>query len=56
MPLYQPLFVVVVLQLLKGRLQLLNGFECPDPEQVLLQYADEALGTTVAFRGSDKGW
>ena len=35
--------------------QLLDGLEGPHPEQVLLQGADEPLGTAIAFRGADEG-
>ena len=54
-PLDQPLFVVILLEVLKGGLQLLDGVEGSDPEQVFLQRPYKALGTAVAFWGADKG-
>lgn len=55
MSLDQPMLVVILLELLKGGLQLLDGIEGPDPEQVFLQRPYEALGASVAFWGADKG-
>ena len=51
----QPVLVVLVPDLLQGRLQVIHGSQCPDPEQVFLQRLDEALGTAVALRRADKG-
>ena len=55
MALDQPALVVLVLELLQGRLQFIYGSECPDPEQVFRQRPNEALGTAVALRRADKG-
>ncbi len=55
MSLDQPLLVVILFEPLEGGLQLLDGIEGPDPEQVFLQRPYEALGASVAFRGADKG-
>ena len=55
MSLYQPLFVVVVLEDLQCYLKLLDGIEGSDPEKIFLQRPYEALSTAVAFRSADKG-
>ena len=55
MSLYQPLFVVVVLEGLQCCLKLLDDIEGSDPEKIFLQRPHEALSTAVAFWGSDKG-
>src|ERR1700674_5634551 len=36
--------------------QLLNGFECPHPQQVFLQGSDEALGDAIALGFAHEGW
>lgn len=54
MSLDQPMLVLVILELLEDALQLLDGIEGCDPEQVLLQRPYEALCAAVAFRGADK--
>jgi hypothetical protein len=33
-----------------------DRFEGPDPEQILLERADEPLGTAVSFRSAYEGW
>ena len=55
MALYQPMLVIILPELLEGCLQLLDGVEGTDPEQVFLQCSDEAFGAAIAFRGADKG-
>ena len=55
MPLDQPFFVVVLLELLQGGLEVLDGVESSDPERVFLQGAEEPPGTAVPFGGADKG-
>ena len=49
------MIVVIVLELLAGLLQFLDGLEGCDPEQIFLECPDEALGTAVPFGGADKG-
>ena len=51
----QPVLALLVLELLQGRLQLIHGGKCSDPEQVFRPRPDEALGTAVALRRADKG-
>jgi hypothetical protein len=36
--------------------ELLDGLEGAQPERVLVQRADEALGAAIAFRGAEEGW
>lgn len=55
MPLDQPFFIVVIFEFLKGGLELFDGVEGSDPEQIFLECSDEALGATVALRGAHKG-
>jgi hypothetical protein len=55
MPLDQPVFVVGPPEVDQGQAEFLDGAECPDPEQVLLQGPDEPLGAAVALRRSDEG-
>ena len=55
MSLDEPMLVVVILELLEGGLQFLDGIEYPDPEQIFLQRPNEALGASVAFWCADKG-
>ena len=55
MALDEPVFVVVILELLEGCLQFLYGVECRDPEEIFLECPDEALGTAIALGRSDKG-
>ncbi len=43
MPLDQPLFIVVIFEFLQGDLELFNGVEGSDPEQIFLECSDEAL-------------
>ena len=47
--------VVDVLELVKGQAQFFDGVEAADPEQVLLQRPDEALGAAVAFGLAHEG-
>ena len=47
MPLDQPAFVVGLPEVDELEAELLDGPEGPDPEQVLLQRPDEALGAAV---------
>lgn len=54
MSLDQPMLVVLLLEGLEGGLQLLDGIEGSDPEQVFLQRPYEALCASVAFWGADK--
>src|SRR5687767_1753042 len=51
----QPSFVVGPLEVEQGETELLDGVEGPDPEQVLLERPDEALGAAVPFGRPDKG-
>jgi hypothetical protein len=55
MALDQPVFIVGPPEVDQGQVELLDGLEGPDPEQVLLQGADESLGAAVALRRSDEG-
>ncbi len=54
-PLDRPFFVVVLLELLQGGLEFLDGVESSDPERVFLQGSNESLGAAVAFGSADKG-
>src|SRR5688500_7958784 len=49
MPLDDPALVVDLPEGDQSQPQLLERVEAPDPQQVLLQHADEALRTTVAL-------
>ena len=51
----QPVFVVSPPEVDQREAELLDGPERPDPEQVLLERADELLGTAVALRSPDEG-
>ena len=53
-PLDQPVFIVGLPEPDEGQAKLLDGAEGPDPQEVLLQRADEALGAAVAFRRTDE--
>src|SRR3712207_6913238 len=50
----QPSSVVGLAELEQRHAQLLDGVEGPEPEQVLLERADEALGAAIALRCSDE--
>ena len=54
-PFDQPVFVVGPLEGEQGKPELLDGAEGPEPQEVLLQGPDEALGAAVAFGRADKG-
>ena len=51
----QPVGVVPGGEVEQRQAQLLDGLEVADPEQVLLQCPDEALGDAVALRLADEG-
>jgi hypothetical protein len=51
----QPAFVVGPSEVNEGEAELLDGPDGPDPEQVLLQRADEALGAAGVLGGADEG-
>ena len=51
----QPALVVGPPELDEGEAEFLDGPEGPDPEEVLLERSDEALGATVALGGADEG-
>ena len=55
MPPDQPVFVVGPLEVDQGETEILDGPECPDPEEVLLERPDEALGAAVALWRPDEG-
>jgi hypothetical protein len=50
-----PGVVVGVLEGVQGQAQVLDGGEAADPEQVLLEGADEALDAAVALGLTDEG-
>jgi hypothetical protein len=54
-PLDDPGLVVGLLEGEQRQAQFLDGVEAADPQQVLLQHSDEALGTAVPFRLADEG-
>ena len=54
-PLEEPGCVVGSAELDERLTELLDGVEGPNPEQVLLEGADEALGAAVAFWRADEG-
>ena len=54
-PLDQPMLVVGPPEVDEGETQLLDGAEGPDPEEVLLEGADEPLGAAVALGRPDEG-
>ena len=51
----QPLPAVLVFELEQGQAQLLDAGEVADPEQLLLEGSDEALGISVALGLVDEG-
>src|SRR3954454_1840219 len=54
-PLDKPGRIVDLPKLDQSVAKLLDGVEGPDPEQVLLQRTDEALGAAIAFRCPHEG-
>ena len=55
MALEDPAPVVGVLEGMEGAAAVFDGVEAPDPQQVLLQDADEALGAPLALGLADEG-
>ena len=55
MPLDDPGLVVGLPEGEECQAQLLDGVEAADPQQVLLQHPNEALGAAVPFRLADEG-
>src|SRR6201996_5575448 len=51
----QPVGVVHLSERQQRLSKFFDGFESPDPEQVLLERADEPLGAAVAFRSAHEG-
>jgi len=49
-----PAPIVLVLERVQGPPQVLDGVEAPEPEQVLLQVANEALDAAVALGLADE--
>ncbi len=49
MPLDQPLFIVVIFEFLQGGLELFDGVEGSDPEQILVPFAICVGGREVAY-------
>jgi hypothetical protein len=56
MPRDEPSFVVAVGECDERGAQLLNGFECPHPQQVFLEGSNEALGDAIALGFAHEGW
>ena len=54
-PLDQPGCIVDLTEFEQCEAQLLDGLEVPNPQQVLLQSSDEALGTAVSLGRTDEG-
>ena len=55
MALEDPVPVVLVLEGVEDAAEVLDGVEAPEPEQVLLEDADEALDSAVALGLADEG-
>ena len=51
---HDPGLIIAVPERKERLAQLLDGIEPTQPEQVLLQSSDEALGAAVPFRGADE--
>ena len=55
MPFDAPALVVADAEVGEGLVELVDGREEAQPEQLLLERADEALGTAVALGRADEG-
>ena len=55
MPSNQPGLIVLTLELVQRQTEIFHGIKGLEPQQVLLEGADEAFCTAVAFEFADKG-
>ena len=51
----QPVFIIVARESVESLAQFLDGVKDADPQQVLLEGADEALGDAIALGFADEG-